>query len=203
MLHANDPRHVHIDSLIIELLPIAGTNGPHAIGAEDDARRPRFQRQREPRAGSPASDDRDHLIAVLPSVAVRTVVNRDAVAFLEPRNLRQVIADTGGNERHARAHCLLIVQRRFKEIAGPHQLGDRDVAWFDSVWAQLLPSEAKQFQRWDTVAAEKAVQCRRTRIPRLSGIAEQHTTTAACEHECGAETSWTSTDNDDIEHRPG
>jgi hypothetical protein len=128
------------------------------------------------------------------------VVNRDAVALLETGNLRQVIADAGGNEGHARAHCLMIVERRFKEIAGLRQLGDSHIAWFDSVRAQLLPSKAKQFQRCDTVAAEKAMQCRGTGVPRLSGIAEQHTTTAACEHERGAETSWTSTDNDDVEH---
>jgi hypothetical protein len=202
MIHANNPRHVQFDSLIVELPSIAGTNGPQAIGAEDDGWRPRFQRQREARTRSPASDDRDDLIAMLPSVAVRTMVNRYAVALLEARNLRQVIANAGGNERHARAHRLLIVEGRFKEIARLHQVGDRHVAWFDSVRAQLLPSKAKQFQRWDTVAAEKAMQCRRTRVPRLSGIAEQHTTTAAREHERGAETSWTSTDNDDVEHAP-
>jgi len=38
---------------------------------------------------------------------------------------------------------LVIVERRFKEIAGLRELRDRHVAWFDPVRAQLLPSKAK------------------------------------------------------------
>jgi len=139
---------------------------------------------------------------MLPPVAVRTVVNRDPIALLESRDLRQVIAHASGNERHARALCLMIVERRFEEIAGVRQAGDGGVAGFDAVRKQLLASKPQKLERWDTVAAEEAVQCRRARVPRLAGIAKQHPPSAPGEHERGAETSWTAADNDDVEHAP-
>src|SRR4029450_2366615 len=137
---------------------------------------------------------------MLPSVAVRTVVNRDAIALQETRDLGYVIANAGGNERHARADRLMIVERRFKEVAAVGQGRDRHIPRFDAVRAQLLAPQAKQLHRWDTVAAEEAVQRRRSRVAWLAGIAEQHAPAAARKHECGAETSWTAPDNDDVEH---
>ena len=200
MLDANDPRRMQLDSLVVELLPVAGTNRARAIGAEDDPRAPRFQRQREARTGGPSADDGDDLVAMLPSVAVRTVVNSHSVALLQTRDLGDVIANAGGNECHARADRLMIVERRFKEVAALRQAGDCRVPWFDAVRAQFLAAQAEQLQGWDTVAAEEPVQCRRACVARLSSIAEQDTPAAAREHECGAETSWTAPDNDDVEH---
>src|SRR5262245_54031876 len=139
---------------------------------------------------------------MLPSVAVLTVVNRDPVTLLETRDVGHVIANAGGDERHARADCLMIVERRLEEVASACQAGDRHVPRFDAVRAQLLAPEAKQLHRWDTVAAEEAVQCRRSRVARLSGVAEQHTPAAARKQQCSAETSWTAPDNDDVEHAP-
>ena len=139
---------------------------------------------------------------MLPSVAVRTMVNRHAIALLQPRHFGHVVADAGGNERHARADSLIVTKRRFEEIAGVREVGHRDVAGFDTVWAQFLASEPQKLQRWDTVAAEETVQCGRAGVPRLPRIAKEHTTSAACEYERGAETSWTAADNDDVEHAP-
>ena len=130
------------------------------------------------------------------------MVNRDAIAFLQPRDFGHVVADAGGDERHARANGLIVTKRRFEEIAGVREVGHSDVAGFDTVREQFLASEPQKLQRWDTVAAEETVQCGRARVPRLSRIAEEHTPSAACEHERGAETSWTAADNDDVEHAP-
>jgi hypothetical protein len=44
------------------------------------------------------------------------------------------------------------------------------------------------------------VQRRRASIARRTQIAEQHTTTAPTEHQCGAETRRTAANDNDIEH---
>src|SRR4030095_7757761 len=132
----------------------------------------RFQRQRKPRTGRPASDDGDDLIAMLPSIAVRAVMHRDAIALLETRNVGHMIANAAGDERHACVDGLMVVECRFKEVAGMRQMRDRCAAWFDAIRAQLLASKSKQLQRWDTVAAEEGVQGRRAGVSRLSRLAQ-------------------------------
>jgi hypothetical protein len=94
----------------------------------------------------------------------------------------------------------MVVEVSFEEIAGVRQLRDGCAAWFNAIRAQLLPSKAKQLQWWNAVTAEKAVQCRRSRVAWFSGIAQQQTPPAACEHKGRAQTSWTAPDNDDVEH---
>jgi len=113
-----------------------------------------------------------------------------------------VIADAGSDERHPRADNLvsLIVEGRFKEVAGMLQTRNRRATGFDSIWAQLLPSEAKQLERGDTVSAEEAMQRRRARVARLARVAQQQTTAAACENKGSAQASGTAPDNDDVEH---
>src|SRR5262249_36081300 len=142
MLHTADPRRVQLDLLGVELLAIVWANDACAVGAEDDPRCPRFQRQREPRTGRAASDDGDDLIAMLPSIAVRAVMHRGAIALLETGNVGHVIADARGNQRHVRADSLLVVEARFKEVAGMPQMRHRCAAWFDAIRAQLLASKA-------------------------------------------------------------
>src|SRR4029434_9288534 len=92
------------------------------------------------------------------------------------------------------------VECRFKEVAGMRQMRDRCAAWFDAIRAQFLASKSKQLQRWNTVAAEEAVQGRRARVSRFSRIAQQQTAAAPREDKGSAEASWTAPDNDDVEH---
>ena len=70
-------------------------------------------------------------------------MHRDAIAFVETGNIRHLIANAGGDERHARADNLMIVEVSFEEIAGVRQLRDGCAAWFNAIRAQLLPSKAK------------------------------------------------------------
>jgi len=111
-----------------------------------------------------------------------------------------MIANAGGDERHACVDGLMVVECRFKEVAGVCQMRDRCAAWFDAIRAQLLASKSKQLQRWDTVAAEEAMQGRRARVSRFSRIAQQQSAAAPREDKGSAEASWTAPDNDDVEH---
>src|SRR5262245_49307541 len=105
---------------------------------------------------------------MLPAVAVRAVMNRDAVAILETRNLWEVIANPGGDERHPRADFLMVLERGFKKISEVRQLGDCRLPWFDAIRTQFLAPEPEEFQRRYAVTTEKAMQHRRVSIARSS-----------------------------------
>ena len=160
MIDADDLSGTHLNAFACEVLPIARPYSARAIRAEDDVRRPGLQRQREAGTGTSTRDDSNRLVAMLPSVAVRTMVNSDAVTLLQARDIRWVIAYPGRDERDAGADSLVIVECCLEDVVDPRQLGHCRLTRFDAVSVQLLASNAKELQWRNPVPAQKAVQRR-------------------------------------------
>src|SRR6185503_1737055 len=200
VLDTGDRGDVNRDTFVFEAPAVVAADVRRAVRAEHHARRPGLQRQREPGRPCPASDHRDRLVAVLPSIAIGAVVNGDAVALVESRNVGNVIANAAGDERHARANLLAAVEGRLEHVVEAHELGHGGAARLDAVRLQLLASEAQQLEWRHAVAREEAVERGRARVARLARVTQQERAPAPREHERGVQPCRAAADNDDVEH---
>ncbi len=89
-----DPAPVHGDAQLGELALLCGAQGGRPVGAQDDILRPAGQLAGQSEASAPPAVDRDRLIAVLPAVAVGTVMDARPVTLREARDLRQAVGDS-------------------------------------------------------------------------------------------------------------
>src|SRR4029077_14915597 len=94
----------------------------------------------------------------------------------------------------------IVAERHPVMAAVPLRVGHSDGSLFDAVRGQLVSPDPGEFRWCDAVPCQIPVQRGRASIARRAQIAEQHTTTAPTEHQCGAETRWTAADDNDIEH---
>ena len=116
-------------------------------------------------------------------------------------DLRNVVADAGGDQELARPHLLAAVQRGHEGAAHAFRGGNGDIAHFDGVvLRQLLASEAQELGWRDPVAGEITVQRGCRLVPRMAVVAQQDAPPAAAEDERGAQTRGPAASNDDVIH---
>src|SRR5204863_745602 len=91
VIDARHRRDANVDPLLGETRAILPADDAGAVGAQQDTRRPGFQRQRKAGAGRAAADHGDDLIAMLPLVAVWAVTPADAVACANARDVANLV----------------------------------------------------------------------------------------------------------------
>src|SRR2546426_4372830 len=123
VFHARDCGCVNRDPLFLEPAAVVAADALRAVGAERHARRPGFQREREAGARRAGSNDRNRPVAMLPAVAVRAVMNGDAVAVIEAGNVRDVVAYASRDERHARTDFFAVVEGRLEHVVEVNEVG--------------------------------------------------------------------------------
>src|SRR4051812_297630 len=189
-----------VDAFFLQTGSIVRTDRSAAVRTEHDARAPRFQRKRKAGGRRAAAYHGNGLIAMLPAIAVRAVMDRDSVALVKARNVRKLVANAARDERHARANFLTGIERRFESVSEMNQIGDGGLAWCDPVGFQFVSAEPEQLERRDAIAGEKAVQRRRTLVARISVVTEQQFASTPPENESSVQASGAAADNDDVEH---
>src|SRR5258705_9858 len=200
MIDPDDRGRPHLDVFVCEAAAVVTTDVSRAVGAEDDARRPGLQRERKTGSRGGTPDHGDDLVAMLPAVAVRAMMDRHAIAFVKSGDVREVIPDAAGDERHAGAHFLMAIERRLECISEMNEVGDRRLSRCHAVGFEFLTAQAQELQGWYAIARQEAVQGRRSRVARPSGVAEQEPAPTPGKHESGAQPGWTATDNEDVKH---
>ena len=173
-----------------------------AVRAQRDAVGPCLQRQRQTGGARTAADDRERLVAVLPPVAVRTVMDADAVALLDAGN--RSAADRGCRWRAARPAR---GTRSDSSIATSNRAAPRSTAVTVALRMSIPygPSSSRPRRSSSSGGVPSRVRnpwsaCGRS-VARRSRVAQQHPPAAAAEDQGRAQPGGSAADDDDVVHR--
>src|SRR2546426_3124360 len=199
MLEACDRFSADGDAVARETFTSA-TRERRAVRTEHHVSAPRSQRQRQSGRLAPATERGEAAVAALPPVAVRTMKDRAAVAFLETADAWQIVDDAGGDQEKPRLLLAAVRERDAVMIVGLLRSGDADAAHFDAVRWQLTTPEIVELRGRDAIAREVAVQRARSAIARLADVADQDPPAAPSEHQRRAQSRRSASNDDDVIH---
>src|SRR5687767_12271827 len=111
---------------------------------------------------------------MLPTVAVRTVMDGGAVTLGDAWNLWKLVMDAGCKKHGVRADTPEVADRDVESLAGPRNVGDQVVAQLDPIRPQLLASETEQLERLYAIPREVAVERPGGCVAWRSGVAYQY-----------------------------
>jgi hypothetical protein len=149
---------------------------------------PRPQPERQSDRVAAAAQRRDSLVAPFPSVTVRTVKHRSAVAFFEAANAGQIVYDAGRDEEKPCLFGAPIGELDAVVLVDGLRAGDADASKLDAVRRQLAPSEIVELCRRNAVARKVTMKRASRAIARLADIAKQNAAAAASQHQRRAQT---------------
>src|SRR5437588_4459909 len=172
-----------------------------SVGEHDDFGAPGLQSERERDRFCAGAERGEPPVAPLPSIAVRAVKHRPAVARVEAGDARQIVDNARGDQQITRIFLASTGEHDAVAVSNRTSVGHADASEFDAVGGELTASEIVQLAGSDPVAREEAVQRPRAAITWLAEIAEQHAAAAATQHQRRAQACRTPADDDYVEHR--
>src|SRR4051812_38985135 len=100
-LETRDTLFPHADLQALKTRRFFGGEVREAIGAKRDVFAPMAHLDRELETGFSFAIDGERLVLAFPSIAVRADVDAGAPELIQPRNIRQFIDHTGGQQENA------------------------------------------------------------------------------------------------------
>src|SRR5918997_1211377 len=142
--------------------------------------------------------DTDRPIPDLPSVAVWAMQHVTPPALPDPRNVRQLVDEPGGDQQPPGADPAAVLQRHGEAAVDRLGRGDASVENAHAIAANLLPSSLEQRGRGHAVPGEEPVDPGGGRVAGLARVDDQHRPPGPAEHQCAAEAGGATTDHHDI-----
>src|SRR5664279_3469806 len=207
-LHAPQLVHVVDDQLVDGALDDADTAGEQLgslNGGEDVGRSevgevvgplPNDVRVADSARG--AADDAERVVADLVTVTIGAVQNISGPPVAQPGDVRQLIAETGGDQHTPSGDSLSAGKECQESVAIGNKVGDRAVDDLPAVTVHFVASGGQQFGGRHAVTGEVTVQVSGRGVTRAPGVHHHDRTAGPRQHQGRGQAGGTPSDDDDV-----